>query len=828
MYLMKSLRLISLILFLTNSFFGFGQEIKIVDAISALPMEGVALYNNSKSKATLTNTEGIADLSIFEKGEIINVQYYGYESRNYVLNSVQSSELFQFNLYPKDQTLDEIVLSVARSASKRKQIAEKVDILSARDILNLRPSTGADLVGISPGVRIQKSQGGGGSPVIRGFEANRILLVVDGVRLNNAIFRSGHLQNALTVHPNIIERVEVIYGSSSVGYGSDALGGVIHYYTRNPLINSENRVKTQFSSDFSSANFATINSLSSEVSFKKWASLTSLSHSNFGDLRMGKNRQHGFAEWGLTPYYSSNSRSSYSPKPLLNDRPNIQKNSGYSQVDLLQKFLVQLNDQNQFALNLQYSNSSDVPRYDKLVEQRNGSLRFAEWYYGPQKRFLISPQLKLFPEKKYLNSGKITFAHQKLEESRIKRDFNSLTRNYQIEKVGVFNLNGDFEFQLPEDHSFSYGFEAVNNQVGSYAYKQDLVVQQNTIVGLTPTLPIATRYPSGGSSYASYAVYLNWIWDLSNQLTFNGGIRISSTHLKGSWKEYYNINALLSKVKLDSEALTGTIALTYRPNSKTKFSSILSNGFRNPNIDDVGKIRESKGVLIVPNPLLFPEYAYNFELGITQYLNEPKNYFSVRGFSTLISRHIGRDKYVIFADRSTPDPNTINYNGEEVITYANNNLGNRYLVGASMDGNFSFSKSLALSGDFNLIHAFKEEQYGPLPSISPSFGTVKLTYQKAAWLVRLLYQFSGSKDPEDYSFGGEDGLEETPLISESLGLYAGTPAWKEASFFSQYQWNKQLYVRLGLDNIFDVHYRTFASGISAPGRNFKVGLYLEF
>ena len=63
---------------------------------------------------------------------------------------------------------------------------------------------------LSPGIRIQKSQGGGGSPAIRVFEANRVLIVVDGVRMNNAIYRSGHLQNSITVDPNNIDRVEII------------------------------------------------------------------------------------------------------------------------------------------------------------------------------------------------------------------------------------------------------------------------------------------------------------------------------------------------------------------------------------------------------------------------------------------------------------------------------------------------------------------------------------------------------------------------------------------------------------------------------------------
>lgn len=825
---MKFLRHLSSFLILSLSILASGQEILIVDEASELPLEGVALYNKSKTNATITNENGVANLSVFTAGETVFVQYYGYKNRSFEMKNESSNYPFQFALQIENQNLEEVILSIARNASTRKQIAEKVSVISTKEILAQRPATGADLISLSPGVRIQKSQGGGGSPVIRGFEANRLLLVVDGVRMNNAIYRSGHLQNAITIHPNIVERVEVIFGSSSVGYGSDALGGVIHYYTRNPLINSKEKIKTQFSSDFSSANTSSINSISTEVSFKKWASLTSLSHSGFGDIRMGENRNHGYESWGMTPYYSMNNRNTYSPLPIENQNPLIQKNTGYNQFDLLQKFLFQVGGRNQLVLNLQYSKSSDISRYDKLAEEKNNSLRYAEWYYGPQKRFLFSPQLKIFPEKKYLNSGKITFALQNLEESRVNRFFNSFTRNHQTEKINALSLNGDFEFKHKENTSFSYGFEGIYNDVSSFAFKNDLLLQQNQIIGYTPRLPIPTRYPSRGSSYVSYAVYLNWIWNVTSQLTLNAGLRLTKTHLDGSWKEFYNINALLSEVNLDSEALTGTLALTYRPNKVTQLNVIISNGFRNPNIDDIGKIRESKGNLVVPNPFLYPEYAYNFELGITHYLPKAENYFSIRGFSTLISRHIGRADYIIFADKTTPNLNTILYNGEELYTLANDNLGNRYLFGASLDGNFSLSRNFSLKGDLSIIEALKNDQYGPLPSISPIFGSLSLNYQKNNWFSSLRFQFSGSKDPEDYSTGGEDGLEETPLISISQGLYAGTPSWSELSFLTQYQLNKNVFLRLGIDNIFDVHYRSFASGISAPGRNFKLGFNVSF
>ena len=825
---MKFLSKLNLFLLLITPLWLSAQSILVIDAASSEPIQGAALFNKNKTKSILTDDYGKASLLLFSENELFYIQYYGYETLSLQLSNQQIQKGITVRMEADEQTLDEVILSVARKASNRKQIAEKVNVVSAEQIKLHSPANGADLVGLTPGVRIQKSQGGGGSPVIRGFEANRLLLVVDGVRMNNAIYRSGHLQNAITINPNNIERVEVIFGSSSVGYGSDALGGVIHYYTRTPLINSEKKISTQFSSDFSSADNASINSFSTEVSFKKWASLTSVSHSSFGDIRMGKNRQHGYEEWGLTPFYSANTRTFFSPAPLANDNPLIQRNTGYDQLDLFQKFLVQLSEKSQFIINTQYSNSSDISRYDKLVETREGSLRFAEWYYGPQKRLLLSPQYKFFTDKKFLDSGRITFGYQHIEESRNSRNFGSLTREYQREKVKVFSLNGDFEVDLNEKHSFSYGFEGTYNKVRSLAYKYDLIINQDKIEGRAPILPIPTRYPSAGSSYGSLAMFVNWVWDFNDKLTLNAGARITSTRLDARWKEFYNINALLSSVDLRSEALTETLALTYRPSAKKQWNMILSNGFRNPNIDDVGKIRENKGALVVPNPSLFPEYAYNFELGFTNYLNLPKNYISVRGFTTLISRHIGRDNYIIFADETTPNMNTILYQGEEVETFANVNSGDRYLVGGSIDGYYSFVDTFSIQGNISFIKAGKNKKYGPLPSISPVFGNLLLKYHKDNWLTSLRFQFSGSKNPNTYSIGGEDGLEETPLISELSSLYAGTPAWNDLSLLTQYEWKENIRFRVGIDNIFDIHYRTFASGISAPGRNLKIGANITF
>lgn len=825
------------------------QTIEVKDAATNVPIEGVAIYDATKKTSVLTNAEGQASLENFDPSATIFIQFLGFKEQKINLKD-QKQNTISIALEAQEEVLDEIILSIARSESTRQKIAEKVTVIRAKDIAFQAPATGADLLEMSPGVRIQKSQGGGGSPILRGFEANRVLLVVDGVRMNNAIYRSGHLQNALTVDPHNIERVEVVFGSSSVGYGSDALGGVIHYYTKSPEINGVEKIKNSFSSEFNSANTASVNNISTDLSFKNWGSRTSFSFSNFGDIRIGKNRRHGFDNWGLTPFFSENTRNIYTPNQTPNEDPLIQKNTGYQQYDLFQKFVVKLPQEKQLTLNFQLSNSSDIPRYDKLVELREENLRFAEWFYGPQFRLLIAPSLKFYSGKKLLKKGEITLAYQKIKESRISRLFNSLDRISQKETVHVFSLNGDFDANFTGKYSLSYGFEGTYNKVNSLAFKEELLLEGNKIVDYDYPLSIPSRYPSAGSSYTSFAGYANWVFDLNESFTLNAGLRLTHTILEANWKETYNVNALLSSTGLNTTALTQTVALTYRTKNNVQWSTMVSSGFRNPNIDDIGKIRESKGILVVPNQYLKPEYAYNYEVGVSKYSENRENYFSLRTFASLISRHILRTDFIVHADESTENLNTIMYNGEEVLTVSNKNLGNRFLYGGSIDGKAQLLKNLQARGSVTYTKSDNNLKYGPLPSISPVFGDFNLNYNKERFSANAVLRFSGSKDPNEYSWGGEDGLEETPrqpvsqtsefapngtenylFHSDSNDVdfyYAGSPAWTDISIQTQYLFDENIQLRLGINNIFDQHYRTFASGISAPGRSFRLGLHVDF
>ena len=832
MYLQKSLNklfllnrlIIPLVFFSTLS---FAQQITVKDENTNENLPDVVIFNESKSQSIITDLDGVVDLSLFSSDENIFFQLLGYSTLEILKIEVLNGTIIY--LQSESQNLEEVILSVARSESNVNQIAEKVSVIKSEDLFLSSPASGAELLELSPGVRVQKSQGGGGSPIIRGFEANRVLIVVDGVRMNNAIYRSGHLQNSITIDPNNIERAEVIFGSSSVGYGSDALGGVIHYYTKSPILKGSEKIKSSFTSNYTSANQGLSNNFITNYSSENWGSITSLSISKFGDIKMGETRDHGFDEWGLTPLYSENSRYSYYSQPSTNSNENVQKNTGYSQVDLFQKFLIKLGDTNLLNINIQFSESSDIDRFDQLSITKGNSLKFSEWYYGPQKRLLISPSLKIFPNRKFMKKGVITFGFQKINESRIKRRFNALNRSHQIEDLQVFSLNGDFDTSLNDAHSISYGVESTYNYNYSKAYDQIIEIQGDKITGLSKKFAIPTRYPSNGSSYTSFASYVNWSWNMSEFFTFNIGTRLTFTGLKASWNDIISVNPQLSEVTLNSEALTTTVSIKLRPSKRVRINTVLSSGFRNPNIDDIGKIRENNGLLVVPNTFLKPEYAYNLDLGIDFRSLNNRNYISLRGFSTIISRHIGRDEYVVYSDITTPDLSTVIYNGEEVTTISNKNLGNRFIHGFSIDGFSQINNNLKFDYGITYTEGDKNETYGPLPSISPLFGSIALSYSKRGLNLKAMYKFSEAKSPGEYSFGGEDGLDETPFTINSEGLlnYLGTPKWSDLSIYGSKNISSTVTLRIGLTNVFDTHYRTFASGISAPGRSFQLGLNLK-
>jgi len=189
------------VLFFLTSYFSFAQKVKILDKETGKVVRNVTIYNDDKTVSLTSNKKGFVDVSSIKENEIIIFSHISYAIFR-IKKRLLKRRKFTIYLTKQSEELDEIVISSFKKAEKSKRIAEQIAVLSKKDIQKVSPQTSADLLATIPGIKVQKSQFGGGSPVIRGMESNRVLLVVDGVRMNNAIYRKGHLQNSITLSPN--------------------------------------------------------------------------------------------------------------------------------------------------------------------------------------------------------------------------------------------------------------------------------------------------------------------------------------------------------------------------------------------------------------------------------------------------------------------------------------------------------------------------------------------------------------------------------------------------------------------------------------------------
>ena len=699
--------------------------------------------------------------------------------------------------------LNEVVVSANRVQERKADIPQQIDVLTARQIRLQNPATTADALLNTGWVFVQKSQLGGGSPVLRGFEANKVLLVVDGVRLNNAIYRAGHLQNILSIDANSLERVEILNGAGAVPYGSDALGGVISLITKSPRLADSAGLRVHSSHLLRYATAAREKTAHTDFSlgWRRWATFSSLTATDFGDLRKGRNGSDKYPGFGEVRTYveRQNGRDVVVPNP----EPDRQKFTGYQQLDAVQKVLFQPRTGQRHLLNLQYSTTSNIPRFDRLQTYRNGALRYAEWEYGPQKRFLGSYQLELTRSAGWFDQLRLTPAVQAVQESRLVRDFSKDIRQENTERVRVLSANLDLLKAIGR-HELRYGAELTHNTVHS--------IGEGVNVATGATAPLATRYPTG-STYATTGVYAAHRWEITEALILSDGLRYSRVRVAAAFDPRF-FPAELARVAQQSGSLDGNVGLVGLLPAGLRLSALVATGFRAPNIDDLNKtFEQTNGTLIIPNAHLAPERVVNYEAEISQTIPN-RLLVSLTGFYTNL-----RDALVVRPFATADGRSTVSYNGQTFNTVATVNTGRARVRGLSARTQLLLPAHLRLDGTLTYTQGRDLTADVPLDHISPLFGRAALTYQHRKFLAEGSVLFNGRKGVSEYSPTGEDNLPQaTP---------DGAPGWSTLNLRTSLQCTRGLAVQAGLENILDTNYRVFASGISAPGRNLFISVRFE-
>ncbi|MEZ5046137.1 MAG: TonB-dependent receptor [Chitinophagaceae bacterium] len=706
-----------------------------------------------------------------------------------------------------NQSLNEIVISGTKFSEKKKNIAQKIDKISSEELIMMNAQTSADALTNSSNVFVQKSQMGGGSPVIRGFEASRIQLSIDGIKHNNAIFRAGHLQNIVSIDNNALEAIEILNGPASSVHGSDALGGVILLKTIEPKLGKSKKIKltgAQALARYASANQEQTVNIGIHFGNTKWASFTNATYSRFGDLMQGK-----VGEDSIIALWKKNfiiARNNGRDTMLVNENSFLQSNTGYNQLDILQKFIYFSSANTKHSLNLQYSNSSNVPRYDRLTELNNvGIAKNAEWYYGPQKRALAAYQFNKTAMPYFFDECLINVNYQALEESRNNRKFNNNNLQHRKENIGVAAYAASLRHS-DKIHELIIGTDGQLNFLTSKAF------QQNIETGYQEK--IDTRYPDGKNQMNLFGIFAQHIskW-IDGKLVTNSGIRFNYTTLHSTLVDTSILFHLpFTDLNQKNSALTANLGVVYMPSEELRFTANISSGFRSPNFDDMTKVFESNaGILIVPNENLKPEYTKNADVSFLY--DNGKIQLGASGFYTQFTNAIVTDVFTYQGQDS------VLYNGSMTRVFASQNKGQAFVYGGGVNMLYRFTKHFSMSGNYNYTYgryAVGDTAYIPLDHIPPTFGKISLMYKQNKWYAELYSLFNGNKKLKDYSPSGEDNLQyATPT---------GMPSWSTINLRAGATISEEITIQGGVENILDKNYRYFASGISAAGRNFIVAL----
>ncbi len=796
-----------LVLTLGISSQAIAQIITVIDKSNEQPLEMVTLASNLPSAFVTTDAHGKADISSLKGAKQIFIRMLGF--KNDTVSYAKLSELKEgFPLQSIGLSLDQVVISATRWNQSKREVPARISTLSAKEVKLQNPQTAADMIGATGEVFIQKSQQGGGSPMIRGFATNRLLIAVDGVRMNTAIFRSGNVQNIINIDPFTIENSEVFFGPGSVIYGSDAIGGVMNFKTYEPVLSKTKKPIANGSAVFRYASASTelTGHLDINVGWKKWAFLSSFTYTDYGDLRMGN--------IGPNDYLQSNSvvRQGDSIDVVVSNSDPLKQNpTGYSQINLMEKIRYAPNEKWNVIYGFHYSTTSEYGRYDRHLRESNGEPRYAEWNYGPQLWMMNNLDISNRTETVIYSQMNIRLAHQLFEESRISRGFNDAVRSIREEKVHAYSINIDFKKNIGTQHVILYGLEGIFNDVFSSGMDEDILAGTSTNA--------ASRYPR--SNWSSMGAYISYTYKPHKKIVLKGGIRYNHFLINAEFDTTF-FPFPFTEAHINNGATTGSLGAVYNPTSKWAVSLNLSTGFRSPNIDDMGKVFDSEpGAVVVPNPELKAEYAYNAELGVAKVFSKWVK-VDLTGYFTYLQDALVRRDYTLNGLDS------IVYDNEMSRVQAIQNAASAYVYGLQAGVEIKFPKGFSIRSRFNYQKGKEELEDGSKGSLrhaGPWFGSTHIRFSYRKLMLDLYAVYNG-----EISYGNlaEEEKSKDYLYAKDDNGNPYSPSWYTLNFKAMYQFDKLFQVSVGLENMTDQRYRSYSSGIAAAGVNFVTSVRLIF
>ena len=315
-----------------------------------------------------------------------------------------------------------------------------------------------------------------------------------------------------------------------------------------------------------------------------------------------------------------------------------------------------------------------------------------------------------------------------------------------------------------------------------------------------------------GSNMSSVSVFAQHKYPITKSSYLSGGVRYSKSILSADFQDSETYNLPFESINLNNDAITGSLGLFHQLQKGWEGSASISSGFRSPNVDDVTKVFAKNGTVTVPNKDLTPEYSYNAEFTISKKWNQG-HFITGTTFYTILYDAIIKDVF------SLNGQGRLWYDGEYLPIVANQNTQEASIWGYHLKAHAVLNDFWVTTHSFN--YTFGQDSDGNyMDHIPPVYGKSELSWQKDKHTLKGFALYNGWKHIENYSPNGSDNPQEATID--------GTPAWWTLNLNYQYRLNEMLLAQVGLENILDAHYKTYSSGISAPGRNLILTLQASF
>jgi len=582
-------------------------------------------------------------------------------------------------------TLAETVVSTSKAEKDLYLVPQHVSIISRKRIEERIPSSTPDLFDRLSGILVQKTNWGGGSVFIRGLTGKHILLLVDGVRLNNSLYRSGPHQYLNTLDPNIIERIEVVRGPMSVLYGSDALGGTINIITKKRNDTSRDLAgNVELFGKYGSAVLETTGRVQIEGNANRFGGLAGATYRGFGDLTGGR---------GV----------------------GVQVPTAYDEVDADAKFNLPVGASQEIVLSTQFSRQFDVPKTSEVT--LGDKLKFN---YEPQFRFLQVVQYEgrdlagrwldlvrvNLSYSRQMEGEEVIPGPEPVEETRERNGADTLGALLHLRSrpLDFLNISGGVEFYQDWIHSTREEIRFDTGQV----------------------LPSRSAFPDG-ATYAQLGVYLQDETRIGSRVLLLLGGRYSYVKTSGVLRD--PATEARNSLSLETDNLSGTAQLRVEIMPWLCAVGGVAQGFRAPNMEDFfGKVDFTEEI---PNTDLKPERSLNYELGLKG--QNPWFQANLFGFYSEYRDLIER---VQVGELEDGDP-----------IYQRRNVARSHIEGVELDFLLRLPLHFTVSGTCSWIRGSNTDTGEPLRRIPPLLGSVTVHFQPGPrYWVEAYGIFAGKQD----------------------------------------------------------------------------------